>query len=49
MVKKKLTRLELDVWKLASNKSTEEEKSIEDIINSILRKELTKEGGDLVE
>ena len=48
MEEKKSTRLEKDVWKEAKAKSIQEEKSVEDIVDSILRKALF-EGADLVE
>lgn len=48
MEKFRTTRLEKDVWIKAKTKSIQEEKSVEDIINPILRKALSEEG-DLVE
>ena len=48
MEKFRTTRLEKDVWILAKTRSIQEEKSVEDVVNPILRKALS-EGGDLVE
>ena len=49
MEKKKSTRLDKDVWIKAKIKSIQEEKTVEDIINPILRKELQEEVDNLGE